>query len=467
MMIEEGRIKIWKTEGIKNGDRAPLAQSSVSIAALEPVSESNKVVYWMQSAQRTIHNHALAYAIERANAMQLPLTVAFCIMPNFPNANTRHFQFMLEGLSETSAALSAMGCELQWRIGEPAPFIESVCRSAALLVMDDAYLKYERQLKQTVAASVLCEVVQVSTNVVVPVMAAYPKSAYGAYVLRASIHKLMPYYDKPFTLPELLYKTRETAKPIDESLMDLLKCESLPASSRYIGGFSKAMAILMQFIETGIADYADDGNNPDLMRTSGLSPYLHFGQISPVTIIEQLRQTGSYDETFVEQLVVRRELAFNYVYYEPGYDEALELILPKWAMETLIVHIGDTRPYCYSLSDFEDAKTHDSYWNAAQRQLIMEGTVHNYMRMYWGKKIIEWSKTPDEAFQTMLYLNDKYALDGRDPNGYAGIAWCFGKHDRPWQERQIFGKIRYMNDKGLKRKFKMADYVARYHEVTE
>jgi deoxyribodipyrimidine photo-lyase len=254
---------------------------------------------------------------------------------------------------------------------------------------------------------------------------------------------------------------------MDLSLLGLFSCETLPASTRYRGGFSKAMDVLMQFIENGITGYAEFSNDPDLMQTSGLSPYLHFGQISPMTIVEQMYQTGTFDEAFFEQLVVRRELAYNYVYYENGYDQSLAAILPKWALETLMVHSGDTRDYHYTPWVFECAKTHDPYWNAAQCQLIAEGTIHNYMRMYWGKKIIEWSETPDEAFQTMLYLNDKYALDGRDPNGYAGIAWCFGKHDRPWQERQIFGKVRYMNEAGLKRKFKMSDYVARYREATE
>ncbi|MDK2867375.1 MAG: deoxyribodipyrimidine photo-lyase [Clostridiales bacterium] len=450
-MIEEGRIKRWKT----------------GKADTDKIKSASKVVYWMQSAQRTVHNHALAYAIERANELCLPLTVAFCIMPNFPNANTRHFQFMLEGLSETTASLVALGCDLQWRIGEPIDFLDEICQPAALLVIDDAYLKYERQLKQTVVMRVSCDIVQVDTNVIIPVTTAYPKAAYGAYVLRPHIHKLFNDYYKPFTLPDLIQKADWKAALMDLSLLGLFSCETLPASTRYRGGFSKAMDVLMQFIENGITGYAEFSNDPDLMQTSGLSPYLHFGQISPMTIVEQMYQTGTFDEAFFEQLVVRRELAYNYVYYENGYDQSLAAILPKWALETLMVHSGDTRDYHYTPWVFECAKTHDPYWNAAQCQLIAEGTIHNYMRMYWGKKIIEWSETPDEAFQTMLYLNDKYALDGRDPNGYAGIAWCFGKHDRPWQERQIFGKVRYMNEAGLKRKFKMSDYVARYREATE
>jgi deoxyribodipyrimidine photo-lyase len=278
---------------------------------------------------------------------------------------------------------------------------------------------------------------------------------------------MMPAYDNPFQLPALACRSPWTAAPLDISVMDDIACEPLAPSACYTGGFSKALARLEHFINEDIAQYAQLSNDPDRMLTSGLSPYLHFGQISPMTILEQIRLAGVYDDAFSEQLVVRRELALNYVFYEPDYALSLAAILPSWAMETLAIHSGDVRDYCYTCSDFEHAKTHDNCWNAAQRQLVSEGIIHNYMRMYWGKKIIEWSQNPDDAFQTMLYLNDKYALDGRDPNGYAGIAWCFGKHDRPWQERVIFGKVRYMNEAGLRRKFKMLDYLARYREGTE
>jgi deoxyribodipyrimidine photo-lyase len=191
-----------------------------------------------------------------------------------------------------------------------------------------------------------------------------------------------------------------------------------------------------------------------------MSPYLHFGQISPLWIAFQALKTKSPGtEAFLEELIVRRELSMNFVYYNERYD-SLEAI-PEWAKKTLKTHQKNRRPYLYRLGELEAAKTHDPYWNAAQKEMVVKGKMHGYMRMYWGKKIIEWSQTPEEAFKKALYLNNKYELDGRDPNGFTGVAWCFGKHDRPWGERPILGQVRYMNDKGLKRKFDADAYVKR------
>ena len=194
-----------------------------------------------------------------------------------------------------------------------------------------------------------------------------------------------------------------------------------------------------------------------------LGPYLHFGQISPVEIVREVRAASAPDAAkaaFIEQVTVRRELAVNFVFYNPGYDQ-YESAVPSWARQTLSEHQKDRRPYLYSADALEQAKTHDPYWNAAQMEMVASGKMHNYMRMYWGKKIMEWTRTPEEAFHIMLMLNNRYELDGRDPNGFAGVAWCFGRHDRPWGERPVFGKVRYMNAEGLKRKFAINDYVNR------
>jgi deoxyribodipyrimidine photo-lyase len=199
-------------------------------------------------------------------------------------------------------------------------------------------------------------------------------------------------------------------------------------------------------------------NDPTLDYLSHLSPYLHFGQISPLYIALKVIDTDSRGkEAFLEELIVRRELSMNFVFYNEKYD-SFEAV-PEWAKKTLKAHQKNKRQYTYSLEELETAQTHDAYWNAAQREMVGRGKMHGYMRMYWGKKIIEWSKTPEKAFQIALYLNNKYELDGRDPNGFTGVAWCFGKHDRPWGERPIFGNVRYMNDKGLKRKFDADRYV--------
>ncbi|MGQ9671892.1 MAG: deoxyribodipyrimidine photo-lyase, partial [Candidatus Aminicenantales bacterium] len=186
--------------------------------------------------------------------------------------------------------------------------------------------------------------------------------------------------------------------------------------------------------------------------------YLHFGQISPVYIALRAMKTKSRGaDAFLEELIIRRELSLNFVFYNRNYDSFEAL--PAWAKQSLKSHEKNKRSSLYTLEEFEAASTHDPYWNAAQKEMLIKGKMHGYMRMYWGKKILEWCKTPEEAFRIALYLNNKYELDGRDPNGFAGVAWCLGKHDRPWPERPIFGNVRSMNDRGLKRKFDADKYV--------
>jgi deoxyribodipyrimidine photo-lyase len=224
------------------------------------------------------------------------------------------------------------------------------------------------------------------------------------------------------------------------------------------GGTSQALEQFQRFISKGLDIYHLERNDPSLGIQSNIAPYLHFGQISPITLALEANGAGSPGtESFLEELIIRRELAINFVHYNTSYD-SLDC-LPDWALQTLDFHSRDIREYVYTPKELEKARTHDPYWNAAQKEMVITGKMHNYMRMYWGKKILEWMEEPSEAFKTALYLNNKYSIDGRDPNSYAGVAWCFGKHDRPWTERPIFGKVRYMNDNGLKRKFKIDDYV--------
>jgi len=228
------------------------------------------------------------------------------------------------------------------------------------------------------------------------------------------------------------------------------------------GGSSEASKRLEIFVEDKLSGYADFRNDPSVDYQSMLSPYLHFGQISPIQIALKVlgaQAPASAKEAYLEELIVRRELAVNYVNYNSNYDcfEGL----PEWAKRTLLSHKSDPREYLYSLNELENFETHDPYWNAAQNEMRITGKIHGYMRMYWGKKIIEWSENPELAFNTALYLNNKYELDGRDPNSFAGVAWCFGKHDRPWKERPVFGSVRYMNENGLRRKFDADKYVAK------
>jgi deoxyribodipyrimidine photo-lyase len=299
---------------------------------------------------------------------------------------------------------------------------------------------------------------------VVPVDTAYPREAYSAAVLRPRISRLLFAYLTPLTQRKVLYPSadpQEAPGVLPESCASpLWPDKALSPVPGKIGGTREALARLDRFLEEDLDRFEEDRNNPGLVCGSGLSPYLHFGQISPLTLA-LAAQTAESPGTgrFIEELIIRRELSFNFCHYNPDYDNYIGL--PEWARKTLKLHSRDPREWVYSREEMERGDSHDPYWNAAQKELVLSGSIHGYMRMYWGKKIIEWSQSPEEAFATALELNNRYGLDGFDPNSYAGVAWCFGKHDRPWKERTIFGTIRYMNDKGLNRKFPMEKYLER------
>jgi deoxyribodipyrimidine photo-lyase len=226
------------------------------------------------------------------------------------------------------------------------------------------------------------------------------------------------------------------------------------------GGYSEAKKRLGDFIASGLGRYVAARAHPAQPAISALSPYLHFGQISPVEIALAVRDAETASEnrlSFLDQLIVRRELAMNFVQMTPNYDEYD--CLPEWARQTLAAHRGDHRDHVYSFEQLANADTHDSYWNAAMREMLLTGYMHNYMRMYWGKKVLEWSPTPQQGYATLLQLNNKFFIDGRDANSYANVGWVFGLHDRPWPERPIFGKVRSMTASGLRRKTDIDDYV--------
>lgn len=424
------------------------------------------VLYWMQAAQRTVDNHALDVAIRLANERRLPVVVAFVLMPNFPEANLRHFEFMLEGMEETAATLQKMGVGFKWFVGVEGAF-EKFAKQAAAVVLDKGYGRFLTALRTAFVKTLHQRTYLVDTNVVVPVEEAYSKEAYAAYAIRPSLTKQLPLYGDAFHLTEVLCRwdgvpERFSKEEIVEGHLKHLL--ALGRTQTFRGGEQNALNALNSFIDANLANYETLGGDPSKDATSRLSPYLHFGQLSPVTAYSRVLKSGLDSRAFVEQLVIRRELSFNFVHYNPQYDGALEAILPNWANETLGRHRLDTRDVTYTSSILEEARTHDIYWNAAQREMVRTGYMHNYMRMYWGKKIIEWMPSYEAAYAFMKAQNDKYQLDGRDPNGYAGIAWCFGKHDRPFSERAVFGKVRYMNAKGLKRKFDIDAYAFKHRE---
>lgn len=421
------------------------------------IKENNFFVYWMQHSQRTLYNHALEYSIELSNKFQKPLVVCFCLTDSFPDANSRHYRFMLEGLKEVKIDLFKRNIKFVLKIGSPETCIKEISKKACSVVTDRGYLKIHRKWRETIAQNIECAMFQVETDLVVPVEEASLKEEYGAYTIRKKINSRLDEFMIPVSEEKLMINSlgldliSEDIDDIDKILAELSLKDNL-RPSHFKGGSSQALKLLDLFIDEKLQYYSEKRNDPALDFTSNLSPYFHFGQISPVYAglrVKSLKGEGR--DSFLEEMIVRRELSFNFVTYNPFFD-SFEC-LPDWAKNTLLEHENDKRPYIYSLEELENSLTHDRFWNAAQLELVLTGKMHGYMRMYWGKKIIEWTYSPKEAFDLALNLNNKYALDGRDPNSFAGIAWCFGKHDRPWKERPVFGKIRYMNSNGLKRKF--------------
>jgi len=431
------------------------------------VQDGRYVLYWMQASQRVECNHALEYAVGEANGRNLPVVVAFGLTDRFPEANLRHYVFMLEGLEEVREGLQRRGIRFVLQHRSPELAATALAEDAALVVTDRGYLRIQRQWRRHVAANAPCAVVQVESDVVVPAETASPKEEYTAGTLRPKLQRilkgyLIPLHERPVRKDSLALRLDVDAVKDAAALVRTMPIDrSVPPSAAFRGGTSRANALLEDFIAAKLRHYADRRSDPGLDYSSHLSPYLHFGQISPLAVA--LRVWGEKSapaaarEAFLEELIVRRELGVNFALYNERYDEYGSL--PGWAKKTLADHAKDRRDALYDEGQWERAETHDGYWNAAQREMVLTGKMHNYMRMYWGKKILEWSRTPQEAFRTALRLNNRYELDGRDPNSYAGVAWCFGKHDRAWPERRVFGKIRYMNEAGLRRKFDMPAYL--------
>ncbi len=430
-----------------------------------PPATGRYVLYWMQQAQRVRFNHALEYSARQANALGLPLVCVFGLTDEFPDANLRHYTFMMQGLAEVGEALAERGIRFAILRQTPDAAALSLAPDAALLVTDRGYLRVQVEWRRRVAEVAPCPVIQVETDVVVPVEVVSDKEEYAARTIRPRIHKHLVEYLEPLAETELAHDSVtidlhvEDLRPSLATLDGLDIDRAIAPVGTFTGGESEARRLLSEFISDKLADYDSLRNDPSLDFVSQMSPYLHFGQVSALDIALQVIEADSPgEEAFIEELVVRRELSMNFVRYNPDYD-TYEAAVPEWARKTLAAHDADAREYLYDVEHLEQADTHDEYWNAAQREMLQTGKMHNYMRMYWGKKILEWTPTAREGFEIALHLNNKYSLDGRDPNSFAGVAWCFGKHDRPWQQRNVLGTVRYMNANGLRRKFDMDAYL--------
>lgn len=390
-------------------------------------------------------------------------------MDDYPEASERHYAFMLEGLRDVAVRLRLRGIKFVVRRGPPPEVAVELARDAAIVVCDRGYLRLQRRWRDVVADGAGRRVVQVEGDVVVPVEAASDKQESAARTLRPKHQRLWERFLKPMKTVaversslRLKIAADVNVDDVDATLAKLKIDRSVPRSGRFTGGSVAAQGLLTDFLTRKVQGYAKRRNDPSAHGTSTLAAHLHFGQISVLEIALKVRASrrGSDEDraAYLEELIVRRELAVNFVHYCPNYDTYA--CLPHWAIKTLGERESDPRYHVYTTAQLERAETHDRYWNAAQLEVTRTGFMQSYMRMYWGKKILEWTESPRRAYEATLYLNNKYFLCGRDPSAYANVAWVFGLHDRPWGPRRtVFGTVRYMNDRGLERKFDMEAYV--------
>jgi deoxyribodipyrimidine photo-lyase len=427
---------------------------------------SGSVLYWMSRDQRVNDNWALLFAQELALERKVSLGVVFSLVPRFLNATSRQYGFMLKGLQEVENRLAELNIPFFLLIGSPEQELPAFLAKHQIsgLVTDFDPLRIKQQWKKEVAAHIKSSIYEVDARNIVPCWEASSKKEYAAYTLRPKIHRALPEFLKdfplaqkhPFPWPKKVKKTNW-----DEAEISLKIDRSVPEIDWLLPGEKAAAATLDCFLTKKLSAYASRRNDPTEDGVSNLSPYLHFGQISAQRVALQLKKKKVNKESkdgFLEELIVRRELSDNFCFYNQDYDRFAGF--PEWAQKTLNEHRGDQREYLYSLEQFEDGKTHDDLWNAAQMEMVHRGKMHGYLRMYWAKKILEWTGSAEEALEVAILLNDKYELDGRDTNGYVGIAWSVGGvHDRAWKERPIFGKIRYMSYGGCKAKFDVNSYI--------
>jgi len=425
---------------------------------------SGAVIYWMSRDQRISDNWALIHAQHLALQHKKPLLVVFCLVPQFLRASMRQYGFMLKGLEEVETSLQKKNIPFFLLRGSPETEIVRFAekqRSSAL-VTDFDPLKIKRRWKEEITKSLSIPFYEVDAHNIVPCWIASPKQEYGAYTLRPKMRRLLPEFLERFPV---IKKYPFSPGKIENTEWDKAKAflqigSSVPEVSWIRPGEKAAKRMLRSFIKK-LPQYDNERNDPNLNAQSHLSPYLHFGHISAQRVALEINKSLSNHrskEAFLEELIVRRELSDNYCYYNPHY--ASFQGFPAWAKKTLNEHRADRREYLYTSSQLEHAETHDELWNAAQMQMVKTGKMHGYMRMYWAKKILEWTASPEEAVTTAIFLNDRYELDGRDPNGYTGIAWSIGGvHDRAWNERKIFGKIRYMSYNGCRSKFDVNHYI--------
>lgn len=470
------------------------------------------ILYWMDRDRRIQDNWALLHAQNIALQHSQPLAIIYVVPPTFLEGTWRQQHFMIEGLKEIEESIKSKNIHFQAIAGNPSTEVPKFCKkhNIGYLVTDFSPLKLPQSWRTDILQD-FCEPNQipfdeVDTHNIIPCWHASPKKEFAAYTIRPKIHTLTPEFLTE--IPQLKKHSPDWPNPEStdwKEIIDSLEVDRSIEPVKWIKpGEKAAHEILKKFLSEKLTNYSTDRNDPTQDALSNLSPFIHYGMISsqrialetckidqPTFLKKAATTTKSAATTtksaattsnstassapsplqesidsFLEELIVRRELADNFCFYEPNYDKPSGF--HEWAQTTLNNHKDDEREYIYTQDQFEKAETHDLLWNAAQKELVNTGKMHGYMRMYWCKKILEWTNTPQFAQNVAIYLNDKYELDGRDPNGYTGVAWSIGGvHDRAWTERHVYGKIRYMNYNGCKRKFDVQAYIDKHLNNTE
>jgi deoxyribodipyrimidine photo-lyase len=431
-----------------------------------PDSEGTCVVYWMQKSHRVLDNPALDVAINLGNELRKPVVVFLAPVPFYPHANLRHYAFLAQGVAELSEELKERHVGFVFR-PYPDHSLMKFCEEVrpAMVVGDENPLRETEQWRVRAAQRLRVPLWTVDSDVIVPSWLLV-KEHYGARTIRPKVRDLLPKFlvpakkieaQTPWKKPPRLQSMAPDCGFVARWSLD----QTVQPVSAWRGGTKEGLKLLGDFVRHGLTGYPSERNHPESNGTSRLSPYLHFGHISPLTAalaVLESRAPSAAKQAFLEQLIVRRELSVNFVRFNPSYD-SFECLEP-WADRSFAQHSSDRRPLLYSEEQLDQAETHDPLWNAAQKQMRLTGWMHNYLRMYWAKKILEWSPSVAVAYQRAVRMNDRYELDGRDPNGYAGIAWAIvGKHDRPWFDRPIFGTIRYMSYASTSKKFDSRKYI--------
>lgn len=474
-----------------------------------PREDGKYVLYWMIANRRLQYNFALQRSIWWANQLKVPLVIFEPLRAGYKWASDRFHSFIIEGMKEKQEILSPSNiCYfpfLEDSDDSKCVLLEDLANDAAVIITDYFPSFFLPRMVNSAAKKLKVKLEQVDSNGILPLRAT-EKIFPSAYIFRRFLQKNLVEHLNQFPLKSPLKELRSKTpvgfpKPVAEQLNRVRrKLDSFPNSLREFpidhsigaienhGGSSRGRKLLNAFMKDKIQHYGTLRNHPDAEMESGLSAYLHFGHISAHEVVatvlnaqqwsvEKLADNASGKRTgwwgideasqeFLDQIITWRELGFNFSSHADNYDKYDSL--PQWARETLEQHSSDVREYRYSYDEFEHAKTHDALWNAAQNQLVIEGRIHNYLRMIWGKKILEWSATPWEALEVMIELNNKYALDGRNPNSYSGIFWILGRYDRPWgPERNIFGKIRYMSCTNTMKKLKLRNYLAKFGAISK